>query len=189
MTNKTEPDVIRDGEEPQPRGVGRPSSYTQEIADQICERLAGGESLRQILRDEGMRPTGTVFRWLNDRRSFRDQYEHARDVQADVMADEITDIADDGSNDWMQRETEKGRLITVIDHEHVQRSRLRVDARKWVASKLKPKKYGDRIEVDNKYPIEELSDAQIQDRIALLQKVVLQKAESAQRNEKPSEAE
>lgn len=153
----------------QPRGVGRPSAYTEELANQICERLAEGESLRQILRDEGMPSISMLFRWLNDRKSFRDQYEHARDIQADVMADEITDIADDGSNDWMERETEKGRVSRVVDHEHVQRSRLRVDTRKWIASKLKPKKYGDKLEIDNKSSLDDLTDDQLRDRIVLLQ--------------------
>jgi hypothetical protein len=60
------------------------------------------------------------------------------------LADEIIDIADDGSNDWMERELESGKTIEVLNAEHVARSRLRVDARKWVAAKLKPKKYGDK---------------------------------------------
>jgi hypothetical protein len=62
------------------------------------------------------------------------------------MAAEMIEIADDGKNDWMDREISKGRVITVPDHELVQRSRLRIDTRKWILAKLLPKVYGDRAE-------------------------------------------
>lgn len=116
--------------------TGRPSDFTQEIADVICEKLADGESLRKICLGEDMPSKSAVFRWLLDRPDFRDQYARAREAQADAIADEILDIADDGSNDFMG-EDEK------YNGDAVQRSRLRVDARKWFAGKLAPKKYGD----------------------------------------------
>lgn len=116
--------------------TGRPSDFTQEIADVICEQLADGESLRKICLGEDMPSKSAVFRWLLDRPDFRDQYARAREAQADAIADEILDIADDGSNDFMG-EDEK------YNGDAVQRSRLRVDARKWFAGKLAPKKYGD----------------------------------------------
>jgi hypothetical protein len=81
---------------------------------------------------------------LGNNKDFREQYARARDAQADTLADEIIDIADDGSNDWMERELESGKTIEVVNAEHISRSKLRVDARKWVAAKLKPKKYGDK---------------------------------------------
>jgi hypothetical protein len=94
----------------------------------------------------------TVFRWLAVNEPFRDQYARAREAQADYYAEEIIDISDDGSNDWMERrsEAEKGAGVNtgwVLNGEHVQRSKLRVDARKWIASKLKPKVYGDKLAV------------------------------------------
>lgn len=116
---------------------GRPSSYSDEIADRICESLVDGKSLRSICLAEDMPGISTVFRWLASNESFREQYERARDAQADTLADEIIDIADDGSNDFMG-EDEK------YNGDAVARSKLRVDARKWVAAKLKPKKYGDK---------------------------------------------
>ena len=73
-------------------------------------------------------------------------------MQADTLADEITDIADDSSNDWMDRKTKSGDTIRVIDHEAINRSRLRVDARKWIASKLKPKKYGEKLDLTHQGP-------------------------------------
>lgn len=125
--------------------TGRPSSYTDEIADLICERIAEGESLRSICGSEGMPAKKTVLRWLSDRESFRAQYARAREDQADHYAEEIVAIADAAEGDFV--ETENGPAFNA---EHVQRSKLRVDARKWVASKLKPKKYGDRLDVESK---------------------------------------
>lgn len=134
--------------------VGRPSDYTPELAANICNRLADGESLRAVCAADGMPDKSTVFRWLAAREDFRDQYARAREAQADHLADEIIEISDDGTNDWMERrsEAEKGAGVQtgwVLNGEHVQRSRLRVDARKWFASKVAPKKYGDRIETEH----------------------------------------
>jgi hypothetical protein len=131
--------------------TGRPSDFTQKTADAICTRLAAGESLRAICLSDGMPDKSTVFRWLAINEPFRDQYARAREAQADFYAEEIIEISDDGTNDWMERrsEAEKGAGIEsgwVLNGEHVQRSRLRVDARKWFASKVAPKKYGDKIE-------------------------------------------
>jgi hypothetical protein len=121
----------------------RPSGYRQDIADAICERIADGESLRAICRDERMPDKATVFRWLYQFPEFRDQYARAREAQADTLADEIIDIADDNSRDVV----EDGDGNRVVNHDVVARARLRIDARKWIASKLKPKSYGDRLEV------------------------------------------
>lgn len=131
--------------------MGRPSSYSPEVADTICARLAAGESLRGICRDDDMPDAATVFRWLasNDDRytGFREQYARAREIQADALVDEILEISDDARNDWMERNNSDGQNIGwQLNGEHVQRSRLRVDSRKWFASKVAPKKYGDRIE-------------------------------------------
>lgn len=122
---------------------GRPSDFTQEIADEICERLSRGESLRAITgadRDDFMPGQTTVYRWLDENEEFRKQYARARELQADHYAEEIVDIAD-GRDDWKPTADEAAQAI-VRDP---QRDRLRIDARKWVASKLAPKKYGDKI--------------------------------------------
>ncbi len=64
-------------------------------------------------------------------------------------AEEIVDIADDATNDWMERRNEEGGVSAVVaDHEHISRSKLRVDSRKWIASKLLPKVYGDKLKLD-----------------------------------------
>ncbi len=103
----------------------RPSSYTQETADIICERVAMGVSLHRICADETMPPEQTVYRWLNDFEAFRENYERARDRRADRFADEIIEIVD--------------------EEDDPARARGRMDARKWAASKLQPKKYGDKV--------------------------------------------
>jgi hypothetical protein len=127
--------------------VGRPSDYTPELADAICARLADGESLRTVCLTEGMPDKSTVFRWLRTHESFRDQYARAKEESADALTDEMLDIADDGTNDWMEVHGKEGEAIGWKENgEAISRSRLRVDTRKWIASKLKPKKYGDKIE-------------------------------------------
>ena len=127
--------------------MGRPSDYSSEIAEVICDRIAAGESLRKILQDEGMPDCRTVRRWLQhpDRNEFRLQYARAREAQADYFLDAVIEIADDSSGDTKLIEGEEGPPIAVVDHENIARSKLRVDARKWAAGKLAPKKYGDRI--------------------------------------------
>ncbi len=121
-----------------PKKIGRPSLYTEALAAKICRRLADGEPLRSICRDKVMPDKATVLRWLADKKKadFRDQYAHAREMQADALFDEALEIADDATGDWAT--DAKGNK--VLDHEHVQRSRLRVDTRKWAAGKLAPKR-------------------------------------------------
>ena len=125
--------------------MGRPSEFTEEMAAGICERLSEGESLRQICRGKGMPAKSTVLRWLTDRPQFQDQYARARDAQADHFGDEILEIADDGSNDTYV--TKDG--VELVNHDHIARSRLRVDSRKWLMSKLAPKKYGDKLDLEH----------------------------------------
>lgn len=130
-----------------------PVFYTEALGEQICARIAEGETLSQICRSEGMPHLRTVYSWLAESKeggsipvAFATAYERARQDQFQVREDELVDIADDARNDWMDRETQNG-TIRVVDHEHIQRSKLRIDARLWLLSKLQPHKYGDRIAV------------------------------------------
>lgn len=120
---------------------GRPSTFTEAEGDAICERLAVGESLRAICRDDAMPAMSTVFKWLTQQPQFAEQYARAREEQAEALADEIVGIADE-ADVTTKIDGEDVRL--ALDATAVARNRLRVDSRKWVASKLKPKKYGDR---------------------------------------------
>ncbi|MGO4334966.1 terminase small subunit protein [Labrys sp. KB_33_2] len=128
--------------------TGRPSSFTQDIADAICERLANGESLRSICLDGNMPAQSTVFRWLAANASFREQYAHAREAQADALFDESLDIADDGSNDWMRR-NDPENAGWQANGENIQRSKLRIETRRWMAGKLRPKVYGEKTAVEH----------------------------------------
>lgn len=129
---------------------GRPCEFTQEKADEICAHLSEGKSLRTVCAMDGMPSAPTFFRWLRTYESFLKQYEKAKQEAADAIVEEMLDIADDGTNDWMETHDKDGVAIGwKVNGEHVQRSRLRLDARKWIASKLKPKKYGDKIDVDH----------------------------------------
>lgn len=128
--------------------MARGSEFTQKTADAICERLANGESLRGICASDGMPAQPTVFRWLAGNEEFRKQYAHARELQADTLFDEIIDIADDGHNDWMERNYGEEKRW-VENGEAMRRSALRIDARKWTAAKLRPKKYGEKLDVEH----------------------------------------
>lgn len=128
--------------------TGRPSKYSDETAESICAGIAQGKSLREICSADGFPDKATVCRWLAVHPAFRDQYAQAREAQAEHMADEILDIADDGTNDWMERKDEDDPDKTIgwrENGEAMQRSRLRVDTRKWLLSKLLPKKYGEKL--------------------------------------------
>lgn len=132
------------------KNKGRPTTYTKQLGSAICGRIAQGESVRTICADEAMPAASTIYLWLLDsaKHEFSEQYAKARSIQAEMMFEELLEIADDGTNDWMEKENKDGSTYTALDHEHVQRSRLRVDTRKWYLSKVLPKKFGDKQEVD-----------------------------------------
>lgn len=127
--------------------MGRPTDYTEELADLVCDKLADGESMRTVCKPDDMPDKSTVFRWIRKHEGFRDQYTRAKEESADSLVEEILDISDDATNDWMEINNEEGEIKGYkLNGENINRSRLRVDSRKWIASKLKPKKYGEKIE-------------------------------------------
>lgn len=130
------------------KGVGRPIIYSQEIADKICEEIAtSSKSLRTICNEDGMPSVGTLLKWMRENtNNFLTQYTRAKEEQADFMAEEMLDIADDGSNDLMTI-TKGDRSYELENKEVVNRSKLRIETRKWLSSKLKPKKYGDKLDL------------------------------------------
>lgn len=124
--------------------MARPTDYTEIKADLICEQIATTNLSMKSICTMLEIPVGTALAWLNKQKSFQEKYARAKEMQADLLAEEILDIADDGSNDFMT--VVKGDLEYEVENkEWVNRSRLRIDSRKWIASKLKPKKYGDRM--------------------------------------------
>ena len=119
---------------------GRPTLYSLEIALEICDRIADGESLVKICSDPKMPKKTAVYEWLLRHKEFAEIYARAREDQADTLADEIHAISDELPQQIVD---DKGK--TRYDSAYVQWQKNRVDARKWVAAKLKPKKYSDRI--------------------------------------------
>ena len=128
---------------------GRPIEFNKKLSDEICLRLKNGESLRAICRDEAMPHISTIFDWIQKSQEcikpyagFSEQYARAREVQADVLFDECADIADQGKADHYV-DPETGELR--VDGDAIQRAKLRIETRRWMAEKMKPKKYGDKI--------------------------------------------
>jgi hypothetical protein len=109
------------------RKQGRPTIYSQKLVDTILDRIANGESLRTVCKDERMPHISTIIQWKLDNESFSAQYENARQVQAQHLFDELLEICDDTTGE-------------------TQRDRLRVDTRKWYLSKVAPKIYGDKFD-------------------------------------------
>lgn len=131
-------------------GAGRPEYWVVDKKNQassvIIDRICEGESLRSILMhaDRNILPTMAVFlKWVSQDKELEKQYARAMEIRADSMFDEIIEIADESNADLDIGDDEKLRVIG----ESVQRSRLKVDARKWALSKMQPKKYGDKIDV------------------------------------------
>lgn len=120
-----------------------------------------GESLRTVCAPDDMPAVSTVFVWFQKHPEFTEQYTRAKQESADAMAEEILDISDNGSNDWMERNFGNERTW-ITNGEALQRSRLRVDTRKWLMAKMKPKVYGEKLDLSGeqtvKHRYEELDD-------------------------------
>lgn len=143
--------------------LGRPSiPYDSDIADEICASLATSErGLETICRTEGMPSYRTIYRWLEEHEDFRQKYARAKEMQGQLLAEQIIPIADDSSDDLVTRYRQDGTEYESVDHDNINRSRLRVDARKWLAGKLAPKIYGDQIKVEHSGTVGHLSVAEI----------------------------
>jgi hypothetical protein len=126
------------------RKRGRPSDYTDDIATAICDRLAEGESLRAICAAEGMPDKATVLRWISGHKEFRDEYAWAREAQADDILEQILEIANDASRDYVEKTGADGKVTWVVDKEHIARCGLRIDALFRIVELLAPKKYGNQ---------------------------------------------
>lgn len=131
-----------------PKRVGRPSKYTNKLADKICQMIAQGQSVRSICAKKDMISMQTFFRWLRENDKFREQYARACEERLYMHTEEILEIADDARNDYMEKLDDSGNLLGyTLNGEHVQRSRLRIDTRKWLMAKQNPKVYGDKLDM------------------------------------------
>jgi len=124
-------------EEPKP--IGRPSIYSQELANKICSQLAEGISLRTVCLAEDMPDKSTVFNWLHENKDFLDQYSRAKEESADAMSEDTLFIADEIPN--------KVTGNDKSDNARVQAEKIRIDTRHWLMSKMKPKKYGNTLDL------------------------------------------
>ncbi len=113
--------------------MARPTDYTAEMGDRICDGLAAGKSLEAVCKGAGMPSPRTVYRWLRKHDEFRQNYARACEDRADKIFDEIIEIADS----------------TLPDKGDAARNRLRIETRKWVAGRLKPKVYGERVSLEH----------------------------------------
>lgn len=134
------------------RKLDAPPPCSPEITEAICLRIAGGESLLSVCRDPAMPVRSTVYLWLvtegEPYETFQKAYNKACRARAYGMADEITEISDDSTGDVsVVKDAKTGEEREVVNHEHIQRSKLRVDSRKWLAGKFLPDQFGDRVNV------------------------------------------
>jgi len=127
--------------------TGRPTNYTPDLAKEICDSIAASsKGIKKLCSEnEGFPNPDTIYRWISAHKDFSDQYAQAKRQQIEVIVDEIIEIADDTSRDISVNENGK----VIVNHEHINRSRLRIDTRKWLASKLAPKIYGHPSQIDD----------------------------------------
>ena len=153
----TAPETAQTEGSPQKNKTGRPSSYNPETAQKICEMLSEGIPLREICRMDGFPAWRTIYDWMYKDDALGDEgvglsasIARAREVGYDSLAEECLSIADDANNDWMQRTDKDGRSTGwVLNGEHVQRSKLRIETRLKLLAKFNPKKYGERVQLAN----------------------------------------
>lgn len=146
------------------RGRGRPRTIPRELViSKVCKIIARSNkclntAIKEVNKELNQRiDVGMIFDWLDNSPELTKQYARAKEEQADYLVDEMLNIADDSSEDeiFIEADTKDGKSAKrVANNEFVQRSRLRVDTRKWIASKLKPKRYGDKIDLNPSGPVE-----------------------------------
>jgi hypothetical protein len=116
-----------------------------EIFNYVCKEIESGKTLRNILKEDKMPSSRTFFIWLDLYPDKVKQYARATELRAEAIFDDILSIADQNENDTYINEFG----IEIINSDVIQRSRLRIDARKWVLSKLNPKKFGDKVQTEH----------------------------------------
>jgi hypothetical protein len=126
--------------------------HTAEIEDPILGELKSGRTLTDVCRDPDMPHVRSVQNWLaEDRNGFAARYNKAREIGCDIMADDIVDIADDRSGDWIVMTNKDGTIEAILDSERVSRTRVRIVARRWRLSKMLPRTYGERPDLDARH--------------------------------------
>lgn len=127
------------------RPPGRPTSFTAALAKELCARLSKGEPLASICAADHMPATRTVSDWKAASPEFSADFARARDDGFDALAAECLEIAEDGSRDYAEKTRPDGSKYEAFDHEHVQRSKLRIETRLKLLAKWDPKRYGEKV--------------------------------------------
>lgn len=131
------------------------ASYSKEekneIVTEVCTLIASGKSMRDAIKEVGKASRQSVFDWINEDKKKLDQYARAMEYRADCIFDDIIDIADNTEGDMMMDENGREK----VNHENIQRSRLKVDTRKWIISKMMPSRYGEKLDIttEDKTPL------------------------------------
>lgn len=143
--------------------TGRPTIRTDAIVDEVLERIAEGQTLASICREEGKPKPRTWYDWCEADADLSARFARARRTGFDAIAEEALEIADDGRRDYVQDDEGAVR----VDHDHVQRSKLRIETRLKLLAKWDPKRYGERLALagDTETPLMKASDDQIDARI------------------------
>ena len=157
--------------------IGRPSKYSDELVENICVRIAQGESLNKMCKEKEMPDKATVFRWLVSNDSFRDKYARARELQAETQFDELIDIVDQPPELSYVKDKDGDLIEVKFDSTYVAWMKLRVDTRKWTASRMAPKKYGDQ-----KQPEQEFDPMVIDVDVKKMMDVALKRLETSRIN-------
>ena len=143
---------------------GRPSTFTEAIGALICTRIAGGETLSAICKTPGLPATQTIYQWRRKNSQFDADYRVARVDQMESWADEILEIADDSTFDTVTKTGKNGATYEAVDHENIQRDRLRVDVRKFIMAKIAPRIYGDKLQHEHSGEIHQRHTVELSDR-------------------------
>lgn len=133
--------------------MGRPTIYSEELTDLFCSRLLDGTSVNTVCKADDMPDKSTIFLWLSKYPEFSDKYAMAKEFSAEALADEMFDISDNQCDDVVMVDgiplQVDGKDVKTVSSAKVQQARLRVDTRKWYLSKIVPKKYGDKQQIEH----------------------------------------
>lgn len=126
---------------------GRPTKYNLKLGQEICDVIASSsKGTKKLCEEHSHWPCqDTLFTWLRTYPEFSEQYAQAKVCQIELLVDEIIEISDDASQD--QHMNELGALVS--NPSAINRARLKVDTRKWLACKLVPKVYGNKIDIES----------------------------------------
>jgi DNA polymerase elongation subunit (family B) len=156
------------------KNSGAPTKLTNEVVIKICDIIASSNrSIASIAKELNLSPS-VIYLWLKESKEFLELYTRAKEWQADFLAEEILEISDDSSEDIRTIEN-NGHISEIENKEFINRSRLRVESRKWLASKLKPQKYGDSQKVEHSGEIKtgiQMTDDEFNERLLKAKKIL-----------------